>query len=244
MESKEKNYSLHSGERQVGASLSEIRYDHLVRYELASSLIEGEGVTRGLAYDVFCGNGYGVYFLSQELPGLHIVGIDGSEAAISMANAHYRMQNNLFSYRLYPFTLPKKVSDFVTCFESLEHVEDDGGLLMQVLESLNDRGTAFVSVPNEAVHSLKKNPHEFHFRHYLHDQFMSMVPTNFEVTHWYGQNVYEFAADGICTFRLLEKEQMVPMPNQQGQVNIYVIRRKESSSKLSKILSRVNALLR
>lgn len=163
MESKEKNYSLHSGERQVGASLSEIRYDHLVRYELASTLIEGAAITSGLAYDVFCGNGYGVYFLSQELSGLHVVGIDGSEAAISMANANYRRENNLFAYRLYPFTLPKKVSNVITCFESLEHVEDDRSLLRQVLESLNDRGVAFVSVPNEEIHSLKKTLMSFTF---------------------------------------------------------------------------------
>ncbi|MES2636291.1 MAG: class I SAM-dependent methyltransferase [Pseudomonadota bacterium] len=221
-----KDYSLHSGERQPGRSLEEIRKDHTFRYELAADLIKSEinGVLCN-ALDLFCGNGYGSYLLANAIHSLHVTGIDGSREAIDVANECYSLQNNFFSYKLYPFHLPVDSFKYVTCFESLEHVEDDNSLLHELFGSLKLGGLLIISVPNQDKHPLEKNPHHFHYRHYCHDDFLDLIPSNLTLESWYGQNVYEFTSNGLNTQRLLPVEQMKLQKGIAGQVNIYVLRK-------------------
>ena len=96
--------------------------------------------------------------------------------------------------------------------------------MKELVSSAKNGADIFVSVPNQEMHDLDKNPHKFHFRHYRHDEFLSEVPDHFQLVDFYGQNVYKFDADGICTFELLQKGEMVPVKNVQGQVNIYHFR--------------------
>lgn len=221
-----KDFSLHSGERQTGKSVLEIRRDHTVRYELAEELIRKHAQSKPCScLDVFCGNGYGTYMLSRAFPNLCALGVDGSKDAIDMANDCYALANNMFSWKLFPFAIPEGVYDFVACFESLEHVEDDKLMLDIILRGLKKDGVALISVPNQDKHPLEKNPHQFHFRHYTHADFIHMVREPFLIESWYGQNVYDFTPDGVNTFRLLPEAEMELRENSPGQVNIYVIRR-------------------
>lgn len=48
-----------------------------------------------------------------------------SKDAIDMAAECYALPNNLFSWKLSPFLLPARIFDCITCFESLEHVQED-----------------------------------------------------------------------------------------------------------------------
>lgn len=220
-----KDYSLHSGERQTGCTLQDIRRDHVARYELAERIIAGR--TRrdaeGVCFDIFCGNGYGTYLVAQRFPNLWLLGIDGSSEAIAQANECYSLSNSLFSHKLFPFTLPERTADFVLCFESLEHVAEDKSMLEQVLRSLKVGGLALVSVPNQELHPLDKNPHPFHFRHYTQHDFLSMLPAGFTLKTWFGQNVYEFSPEGVNTFRLLPAESMCVEERRAGQINIFLL---------------------
>lgn len=225
-----KDYSLQSGERQTGRTLDDIRKDHAYRYELASDLIKpiiNEKIINCL--DIFCGNGYGSYMLARSIPYLRIIGIDGSQEAIDLANESYSQPNNMFVHKPYPFQMPADAFEFVTCFESLEHVEDDHSLLYEIFSSLKVFGIALISVPNEDRHSLKKNPHKFHFRHYRHEDFIKLIPSNCILEGWHGQDVYEFTEDGVNTFKLLPSEKMKPKNGISGQVNIYIIRKLNST---------------
>lgn len=222
-----KDYSLHSGERQTGSSLIDIRRDHTVRYELAVQLLRSEGGLRGgTCLDFFCGNGYGTFMISGCFPELCVVGVDGSKDAIDMADQFYNRPNNMFSWKLFPFLIPANSNDMVACFESLEHVEDDRLMMDLILRSLKPHGVALISVPNQDMHPLEKNPHQFHFRHYRHADFVSMIPEEFFIETWYGQNVYEFTPEGVNTFRLLSDPEMILREKVSGQVNVYVIRRR------------------
>jgi len=220
-----KDYSLHSGERQTGRTLQDIRRDHVARYELAERIIAGRTLrdAEGVCFDIFCGNGYGTYLVAQRFPSLWVLGIDGSAAAIAQANECYSVPNSLFSHKLFPFTLPERTADFVLCFESLEHVAEDKSMLEQMLRSLKVGGVALVSVPNQELHSLDKNPHPFHFRHYTKHDFLSMLPAGFALETWFGQNVYEFTPEGVNTFRLLAAEDMEVKEQTPGQVNIFLL---------------------
>ena len=222
-----KDYSLHSGERQIGRDVGDIRRDHTLRYDLAVELFRNQcQLGGGTCLDAFCGNGYGTFMLSEVFPGLCVLGVDGSKDAIDMANECYARANNMFSWKLFPFSVAEESNDLVACFESLEHVEDDQLMLNLLLRSLKKNGIALISVPNQELHPIEKNPHQFHFRHYRHVDFIKMLPSEYVIDTWYGQNVYEFTLDGVNTFRLLSEYEMRLREREPGQVNVYVIHRK------------------
>lgn len=223
-----KSYSLQSGERQTAPSIEGIRMDHLCRYQLINDhLMRAESKASINGLDIFCGNGYGTFLLAKSNPSAHVIGVDGSAEAIAQANENYTLTNNLFAHKLFPFMLPKQAFDFIACFESLEHVEADEAMFSAMVAAVKPGGLIFVSAPNQKYHDLQKNPHIFHFRHYLHDEFLACFQGNLELQSWYGQDVYEFNADRINTFKLLKTSAMLPKENIQGQVNIYVFRKPE-----------------
>jgi 2-polyprenyl-3-methyl-5-hydroxy-6-metoxy-1,4-benzoquinol methylase len=223
---KMKDFSLNSGERQVATELSQIRFDHRVRYQLVLDVMQqNETLSEMNCLDIFCGNGYGAYMLASSRPLLTVLALDGSDQAIELANNNYALPNIIFSVKRFPFTLPSHAFDYITCFESLEHVENDTALLNKIEHSLRKGGFVMVSVPNEECHSLSKNPHPFHFRHYLHAAFLNQLPQNFTVKKWWGQNVYEFDDNGVNTNTLLDEDLMRPIENKPGQVNIYLLQK-------------------
>ncbi|HEX2966570.1 MAG TPA: class I SAM-dependent methyltransferase [Syntrophorhabdaceae bacterium] len=229
MENEIRDFSLHSGERQTAEELSGIRRDHVVRYEFAESLIRDRIKRKDCTgLDIFCGNGYGTYVLSRAVRSGYVFGVDGSKDAIDMANKCYSLPNNVYSWKIFPFFIPAGSFDFVVCFESLEHVEDGALMLKLVLYSLKKNGIAVISVPNQDIHPLERNPHPFHIRHYSHLDFACMLPDDFIIEDWYGQNVYEFAQGGVNTFRLLPESEINLQRKTAGQTNVYVICRRSS----------------
>ena len=221
-----RDYSLLSGERQTGSILENIRKDHLIRYEMAAGLIGLDvGGKTCNCLDLFCGNGYGTFLLAKSLLCLRVVGIDGSQEAVDQACECYSLPNNIFAYKRYPFNLPADAFDYVTCFESLEHIEDDRAMLCEVFSSLRLNGLLMISIPNQDCHPLELNRHDFHFRHYRHEEFLSLIPPNFILEGWYGQNVYEFTQERRNTFNLLSTEEMCLQKEVPGQVCIYIFRR-------------------
>ena len=220
-----KDFSLNSGERQIGDTLELIREDHLARYRLVQDYLDVKSAETLNGLDIFCGNGYGSFMLSKKNLNLYITGIDGSKEAIKQASTTYKCKNNLFLHRLFPFDLKVNSFDLIVCFESLEHVEKDKQMFLEMFCSAKSNALLFVSVPNDACHNLEKNPHPFHFRHYVHEKFLKEFQGDLDLIEWYGQNVYEFE-NGICLHKLLPAEKMKPIKNVEGQVNIYVFRKK------------------
>lgn len=220
-----KDFSLNSGERQIADKLENIREDHLARYRFVCEYLNNHNIvnnTKGL--DIFCGNGYGTYMISDKFSTINMDAYDGSKEAILMANNVYKKNNNTFHYRLFPFPIKKNIYDFAISFESLEHVNNDNLMVKVIIDSLKSGGILFVSVPNENIHSLKKNPHKFHFRHYKHIDFIKYFQESMSLLEFYGQNVYKFE-NGICTGNLLSNDLMSLKQNEEGQVNIYVFRK-------------------
>ena len=225
--SSSKDFSLFSGERQTATNLSGIRLDHLLRYQFAKDFIKHHPNSIYSCLDLFCGNGYGTYFLSKAFPNLIFSGIDGSEESIKCAKDHYSLSNNLYETKLFPFS-SSKTYDLVVCFESLEHVENESLFISLILNSLNKSGYLLLSVPNENLHPLSLNRHPFHFRHYTYDDIFSKFNPKFEILNWYGQNTYKFTSDGRNTHHLLKDSEMNLIEQQEGQVNVYVLRKRDA----------------
>jgi 2-polyprenyl-3-methyl-5-hydroxy-6-metoxy-1,4-benzoquinol methylase len=158
----QKDYSLHSGERQTSETMDSIRKDHILRYNVAIDCIKAnvknDSSLHGL--DCFSGNGYGCQLLGEKLGGT-ILGIDGSAEAIDFANKYYSSSGSFFAYKRFPFVLPKESFDYVVSLESIEHVEDSVEFLDTLLASLKAGGILMLSAPNEA--KLPFSPDAFKF---------------------------------------------------------------------------------
>jgi 2-polyprenyl-3-methyl-5-hydroxy-6-metoxy-1,4-benzoquinol methylase len=215
-----KDYSLTSGERQVGVNLAEIRGDHVTRYELACNdmLKERNLLIARLGFDVFCGTGYGTSILAEALP-CCIIGIDGSSEAIEYAEEHFGRTNNLFSKKLFPFDLPTASADFVICFESIEHVEDYEEFFKRLLNVLRKGGLMYLSVPNEAEMPFCKQRFIYHYRHFsLHDIQALADKHKVVIEGVWSQNVYRPNDDPIAPGAPLDHFQLSEGSNGQWLV--------------------------
>lgn len=171
-----------SGERQTAVDFNAIRADHRARYDFAAEWLtpelararRGAGPLVGL--DAFCGNGYGAARLAS-VPHVRMHGIDASEDAIAVAQEHFGSERVEFQARRFPCELPAESFDFATCFESLEHVEEDEALLETLAGALAPGGMLFVSVPNEATLPIAHNAafFRFHVRHYLEQELVELA---------------------------------------------------------------------
>jgi len=217
------DFSLESGERQTGTKLESIRYDHRVRYDFTINYLNqgltGEAKMFGL--DIFCGTGYGTYMLATQLS-CAMLGLDGSKDAISFANKHYSNKKALYSHKLFPFCLPDNMFDFITCYESLEHIKDDAQLIEQLNASLKANGFLFLSTPNERCFPLRKNFNKFHYKHYTMEEVMKLIKEvgEYELITWLGQNLYEL--NGGKSIGNLSDHQMDLHELQEGQLLNYV----------------------
>ena len=226
MQSTQHDFSLESGERQTGKKLSDIRYDHRLRYQCAIDYLKscypvGE---QSFGLDLFCGTGYGTSMIFTDLF-CSILGIDGSGEAIDFANRHYAQNGTLFSHKRFPFSLPQNTFDFITCYESLEHVEDDVFLLEQLIASLKQNGLLFLSTPNERYLPLKKDFHKFHFKHYTINEVVNMTYSmgELKLITWFGQNLYKFDRDRFAG--ILSDHDMLLQERKEGQLLIFVFKK-------------------
>lgn len=140
-------------ERQQAADLSGIRADHRARYELAATIVGGSVI------DAACGCGYGSAILADA--GCRVRGVDVSEEAIAWAQAHYQRPGIVYTRA--DAAIVSGSYDWAVCFETLEHVEDDGALLRALAQRAP---RLLLSVPNQDEVPFKRERNPFHVRHY------------------------------------------------------------------------------
>ena len=186
----QRDWSLRSSERQTGSTLADIRFDHRVRYELAADRLLERLPRAALGLDLFCGTGYGTYLMSKRVS-CSVMGMDASREAVEFGGKHFSNRRTIYAHKVFPFELPRSTFDFITCFESLEHVEDWHLLLDEVSNALKPDGVLLLSCPNEAVLSLERNPNKFHIRHFeVHEILEQMSERGLRNNTWWGQDAY------------------------------------------------------
>lgn len=176
--------SLHSGERQVTPNISEIRRDHVARYEWAASILNpGSRVI-----DFACGIGYGCKILADG--GFPAHGFDIDAESIQYANEHYRHKSGMTDFSISNGNAPADLGEYeaAVSFETIEHIEDPRPLLKALRESAP---ILLASVPNEDVMPWARedgSTTEFHFRHYTKFEFNELLAEcGWKVDAWYGQ---------------------------------------------------------
>lgn len=171
-----KDFSLESGERQTSEIIENIRFDHRVRYKFAADwIIKNKAKPWCLnGIDAFCGNGYGSRMLT-DMTGAKVIGVDGSQDAINIAEKYYGNHRTVFGCTTFPFVVNKSIFDFSVSFESLEHVEDSIGLLKSLSESTS--GPLFISVPNNLTLPFSLCKHQFahHTKHFNYEEIKDIL---------------------------------------------------------------------
>jgi ubiquinone biosynthesis O-methyltransferase len=162
--------------------------EHIERYVFASKIARNKTVL-----DIACGVGYGCKILS-DAGALSVEGVDLSEKIIDYAKQNYQDDKIKFNcYSIYDLT-KKGEYDLITCFETIEHVQDDRAALRKLHDALKEDGYLIISTPNRRITSPKakkitdKPSNQFHTREYLLHEFIQVLEEcKFKVIDVYGQ---------------------------------------------------------
>ena len=154
----------------------QVVYEHYHRYALASRFATGARVL-----DLGCGEGFGPALLAAGAR--EVVGIDIDPQTVEHAGAHYSRGNlhfaigSMIDSELLADAPP---FDVITCFEALEHVEEQDTLLAVVRRLLAPGGLFLTSTPDVTVYSHQHgNDNPFHVRELTDAQFRALLGGSF-----------------------------------------------------------------
>jgi len=174
-----------TGERFTPECVREIWYEHMHRYALASHWCQGLKVL-----DAACGEGYGSALLAGTAA--EVTGLDISGEAIRHARERYGGVDNLDFETGDCTRLPFADGEFqcIVSFETLEHLEDQAGMLAEFRRVLNPDGFLLLSSPDRAVYSEELgNRNEFHVRELNRDELLELLSATFPHYRLLGQRL-------------------------------------------------------
>lgn len=158
-----------------GISKKRIVEDHLHRYHFASTFAKGKSVL-----DIACGAGYSAPMFIQG-GAVSYNGIDLNEQRVDYATQTYGTDKVTFSVGDICTYGDGNSYDMITCFETIEHVENYESALTNLYNLLKPGGLLLISTPNRPVtspnsHSLEdkpKNPH--HAQEFTSDELTACL---------------------------------------------------------------------
>ena len=165
-----------SGERFTPECVREIWYEHIHRYAFAGELVRNKRVL-----DAACGEGYGAAQLARTARSVSAVDI--SDASISHAQQRYHAENLQFQVADC-CDLPYEDDEFecVVSFETLEHLEDQAGLLREFRRVLEPGGFLLISSPDKSVYTDRyHNENQFHIRELYQNELEELIAAQFPV---------------------------------------------------------------
>lgn len=164
-----------TGERFTPECVREIWYEHMHRYALATRLCAGKRVL-----DAACGEGYGTAMLATVAS--EAVGVDVNHEAVTHARQRYAGQPGLGFQQADVTRLPFDDAHFdvVVSFETLEHLENQAGMLTEFERVLAPGGFLFISSPDKAVYSEEQgSENPFHVRELYRHELEQLLGAHF-----------------------------------------------------------------
>lgn len=184
----EKGIMQFTGERVVeGSTPKRIWLDHISRYEFAIRYVKEKNVL-----DISCGTGYGSRYL-YDAGAARVIGVDTSSETIDFARTEYQINELKFKIGdIQHIDFPENYFDVITCFETIEHIQNQARAFMEIRRVLKAEGLLIISSPNRKLTSPGKliddrpdNP--FHTKEYSTEEFISVLENYFEILEVYGQ---------------------------------------------------------
>jgi 2-polyprenyl-3-methyl-5-hydroxy-6-metoxy-1,4-benzoquinol methylase len=152
--------------------------EHLVRYRLAAHFAPGRRVL-----DAGSGEGYGTAMLAAA-GAASATGVDVDEQSIAHAGKRYGPMFKRADVSALPFE--DRAFDLITCFETIEHLEDDAAALCEFRRALAHDGLLIISTPNRDEYLIEN---QFHQREYSPTEFDALLAEHFPERLWlYQQN--------------------------------------------------------
>lgn len=189
-----------SGEFMVpGATEQRIVDDHVERYRWAAKRVSGRH-----ALDIACGSGYGSNLLLHA-GAARVVGVDIGADQIAFANDNFvdsRLEFRVGDIRTIELA---ETFDVITCFETIEHVDDYESALVNLRRLLRQDGQLLISSPNRPVtsphaRSISDPPsNPFHVREFTPEELRrALVMAGFDVDPtMYGQRLQPHIAPRV-----------------------------------------------
>lgn len=149
---------------------------HIARYDFASKYVAGAAVA-----DIACGTGYGSSILSKAGAN-SVLGIDVCKESIVYAQEKYGGSRTQFMVGdAMSLDLQDSTFDFVTSFETIEHVADPWRLLCEFRRILKPNGKLILSSPND----WGLTPHHLHT--WSPFETVAEIATYFRIDSLWGQ---------------------------------------------------------
>ncbi len=158
-------------------------YEHWHRYAFASQFTPGKRVL-----DMASGEGYGAALLSRSARAT--VGVELERDAVQHACQRYGGGNlNFIVASASSIPLQDGSFDVITCFELVEHIQEQNALLREAKRLLAPDGLLLISTPNKPEYKqTESNP--FHTRELELSEFHSLLSGHFKQIRLLGQRVY------------------------------------------------------
>ncbi len=156
---------------------------HIFAYTIASKLIpDGSFVL-----DIGCGNGYGIYMLSQRP--INIIGLDVNRKTIDRAIVKYKSKNCNFQHyggQTLPFA--DSIFDIIISFQVIEHIKSEQRYLLEINRVLKPDGMFVLTTPNKALRmgNTKKPWNKYHFKEYFSHELTNALTGYFSQVDIFG----------------------------------------------------------
>jgi 2-polyprenyl-3-methyl-5-hydroxy-6-metoxy-1,4-benzoquinol methylase len=154
---------------------------HMIRYHIALPFInQGD-----IVLDCACGLGYGSKMMASCNSSLKVIGMDISQFAIDYANTLYR--DDKCEFRLGDAQKLEGIEDssvdFITSFETLEHIPHPEMFLLEAFRVLKPNGKILVSVPYRWVDETGNDPSTYHLHAYDFEKLLRQMRVSFVAEH-------------------------------------------------------------
>ena len=153
-----------------------IEVEHVARYRWAASLAAGRRVL-----DAGCGTGYGAAIMAAQ-GASEVAGVDIAGAVLDAIRPDMPDAVTLSTADIHDLPFPDSSFDLAVCFEVIEHVSEQAGVLDELSRVLAPGGVLAISSPNRDVYP-PGNPH--HLRELTPDELERELRQRFgHVTLW------------------------------------------------------------
>ena len=161
-----------------GKSGARLEADHMERYMFACKYAKDKSIL-----DIASGVGYSAP-LFIKAGAVSYVGVDLNEKLVKYANERFGSANKKYYLGDICSFNKGETYDIITCFETIEHVENYEAAIKNLFQLLNKGGLLIISSPNRPITSPKcsslddKPENKHHVQEFIPEELLSLLKQN------------------------------------------------------------------